>query len=392
MTISTYSLYYLETNIICIILLAIIFLLSCKDHNKKTETKSFLSVIVVTIIYCISDICAALFKTQDFNGVRTILYISNIVFIAFPLSLIFYWEKFVFYKLYYLGYKRNWVHYLINTILIIFLILDCSTPITHFSFSLDTNNMYSRELGAYLIPFVCFAYLLFITFKTLFLGLKSNYISAREDISSISLFAIPPLIATAFQIIFYGCTCAQVGFTISILLVFIQNQMTLISKDKLTGLNNRAEFDEYINSIKKTSSSMVLCLIDIDNFKKVNEELGYNEGDKLLQKVAQAITEAALELKKHVFVSRYEKDVFAIVINECSEVIKNKLEENISKNISDLNNSLQKSMQLTVSTVANFSIISDPSDVKTLLRETKDLLEKISNAKKSQINQHYYQK
>lgn len=386
MSISTYSLYYLETNIFCIILLAITFLLSCKDYNKKTETKSFLNVIIVTIIYCISDICAALFKTQDFNGVRAILYISNIVFIAFPLALIYYWEKFVFYKLYYLGYKRNWVHYLINIVLVIFLVLDCSSPITHFSFSLDSNNIYSRGIGAYLIPFVCFAYLIFITFKTLFLGLKSNYISAREDISSISLFAIPPLIATAFQILFYGCTCAQVGFTISILLVFIQNQMTLISKDKLTGLYNRTEFEDYINTVKRTASSMILCLVDIDSFKHVNEISGYTEGDKILQKVAQSITEAALELKKHVFVSRYEKDAFAIVITDCSEDIKTKLEESINKNINKLNESLQKSTQLSVSTVTNFSIISDPSDVKTLVRETKDLLERISNAKKSQIN------
>ena len=392
MPFNTYNLYYLETNIFCIILLLIVFILSCRDRNKKKETQSFLNVITVTIIYCISDICAALLKGHDFNNVRTLLYISNIIFIAFPLSLIFFWEKFVFYKLFYLGYKRNWVNYIINVVLIVFFILDCSTPITHFSFSLDANNIYSRGLGAYLIPFVCFAYLIFITFKTLFLGLKSNYISAREDISSISIFAIPPLVATAIQILFYGCTCAQVGFTISILLVFIQNQMTLISKDKLTGLYNRTEFEEYINTAKKTASSMILCLVDIDSFKRVNEISGYNEGDKILQKVAQSITEAALELKKHIFVSRYEKDAFAIVVTDCSEDIKNKLEENIDKKIATLNESLQKATQLTVSTVANFCIISDPSDVKTLVRETKDLLEKISNAKKSQINQHYYQK
>ena len=80
------------------------------------------------------------------------------------------------------------------------------------------------------------------------------------------------------------------------------------------------------------------------------------------------------------------KDAFAIVITDCSEDIKTKLEESINKNINKLNESLQKSTQLSVSTVTNFSIISDPSDVKTLVRETKDLLERISNAKKSQIN------
>lgn len=381
MPFDTYSLYYLEINIFCIIILSLVYLLYGKEKNNNSESKAFKYVIIVTIIYCLSDIFAALLKKESFSGVRTLLYISNIVFIAFPLGLIYFWEKYVFYRLNYLGYKRNFIHIIFTIILAIFLLLDCSTPITKFSFVLNNQNTYSRGLGAYIIPFVSFAYLLYITFNVLILSLKNDYITAKEDTTSISMFTIPPLIAAAIQILVYGCTCSQVGFTISILLVFIKSQMSLISKDKLTGLNNRNEFEKYLNDVKKTAHSLLISFTDIDNFKDVNNKFGFYEGDLMLQSVAKALTDSALLLKEHVFISRYDNDEFVIVIKDCSESTKNKLEANIEKKINECNNNLQKSLQLSVSTVSIFDIIAEPSDIKVMLHEAKDMMSKIRNSK-----------
>lgn len=383
MRFSTYNIYYSEINIVCILLLILVYLLYGRDKNNNSEVKSFKNVIVVTILYCISDIFAALLKNHDFTGVRVCLYAANIVFIAFPLGLIYFWEKYVYHRLNYIGYKRNWVNYVFTVILAIFMILDLSTPFTGFSFTLDSMNSYSRGIGAYIIPFVCFGYLLFITFNILFLGLKDEYIFAKEETSSLSMFAIPPLIAAAIQILFYGCTCAQVGFTFSILLVFITGQMNLISKDKLTGLNNHFEFEKYLNDVKKSARSLLVCFSDIDNLKEINTSYGYYEGDIMLQSVARAITEAALQLKQHVFIARYDNDEFAVIVKDCTEATKKKLEENIEAKISECNNNLQKSIKLSVSTVAVFDIISEPSDVKVMLNESRDLMNKIRNAKKN---------
>lgn len=382
MVFNPYNLYYLEINIFCIIILSLVFVLYSKEKNNSSEAKAFNNVILVTIVYCISDIFAALLKNQTFTGVRALLYISNIVFIAFPLGLIYFWEKYVFYRLNYLGYKRNVLNYIFTGILIVFLLLDISTPYTGFSFILDENNLYSRKIGAYLIPFVCFAYLLYITFNVLILSLKNDYITAKEDTTSISMFTIPPLVAAAIQILIYGCTCSQVGFTISILMVFITSQMNMISKDKLTGLNNRSEFEKYLNDIKKSAHSLLISFTDIDNFKELNEKIGFYEGDLMLQSVAKAITESALQLKEHVFISRYDNDEFVIVLKDCSENAKKKLEDNINKKIEEYNQNLQKNIQLSVSTASIFDIISEPSDIKVIIHEAKDLMNKIRSAKK----------
>lgn len=52
-------------------------------------------------------------------------------------------------------------------------------------------------------------------------------------------------------------------------------------KDELTGLFNRNALRTHINKI--VSSDLYVCLIDIDNFKSVNDRYGHSNGDKLLK-------------------------------------------------------------------------------------------------------------
>ncbi|MDZ5712920.1 sensor domain-containing protein [Jeotgalibacillus haloalkalitolerans] len=61
----------------------------------------------------------------------------------------------------------------------------------------------------------------------------------------------------------------------------------LYSHDRLTGLFNRQAFGHQIDELSELTKDThaVLCL-DLDNFKKLNNTLGFNAGDELLKKVA----------------------------------------------------------------------------------------------------------
>ena len=64
-------------------------------------------------------------------------------------------------------------------------------------------------------------------------------------------------------------------------------------KDPLTELANRRHFDEHaenlLSQIRDTDQALALFLIDIDDFKAVNDSLGHDAGDQLLQHVAERI-------------------------------------------------------------------------------------------------------
>jgi diguanylate cyclase (GGDEF)-like protein len=70
-------------------------------------------------------------------------------------------------------------------------------------------------------------------------------------------------------------------------------------RDRLTKLPNRRLFDHDFNShvamVRRTGSHLGLLVIDIDHFKKVNDEYGHTVGDELLHNLAARLAEALRE-------------------------------------------------------------------------------------------------
>ncbi|MEF3102665.1 diguanylate cyclase (GGDEF)-like protein [Raoultella ornithinolytica] len=64
--------------------------------------------------------------------------------------------------------------------------------------------------------------------------------------------------------------------------------------DSLTGMPNRLSFwqklQEIVNQVRPYNGSAVVMLFDLDNFKDVNDTLGHDSGDKLLQDLASRLS------------------------------------------------------------------------------------------------------
>ncbi|MGZ9587355.1 GGDEF domain-containing protein [Paenibacillus marinisediminis] len=88
--------------------------------------------------------------------------------------------------------------------------------------------------------------------------------------------------------------------------------MYLAFHDSLTGLKNRAAFDEILETVLlNNKGSTALLMIDLDNFKLVNDELGHDRGDHLLKCVAQGIGSIA---RKEDVTIRLGGDEFVIIM------------------------------------------------------------------------------
>ena len=90
--------------------------------------------------------------------------------------------------------------------------------------------------------------------------------------------------------------------------------------DELTGLPNRGMFrEQLLGAIHKAGSmqaSVALLLLDLDNFKEVNDTLGHARGDELLKHVAQRIEDC---VRKGDLVARLGGDEFAIILPGMAE-------------------------------------------------------------------------
>ena len=129
------------------------------------------------------------------------------------------------------------------------------------------------------------------------------------------------------QIITGGAVAFQcLGITGSIFILFTRFQDDQITNDILTGLNNRCALDAYIEDKIKIyadgthgGASLYLIMMDINYFKRINDNYGHVEGDKAIKLVAHILKTVASPYKTDLFVARFGGDEFAAVFETNSE-------------------------------------------------------------------------
>jgi diguanylate cyclase (GGDEF)-like protein len=87
--------------------------------------------------------------------------------------------------------------------------------------------------------------------------------------------------------------------------------------DGLTGLLNYQRFHEALENeyyrAKRYHLSLALILVDVDDFKIVNDTYGHLAGDQVLQKLAEALTQCFRESDQ---IARYGGEEFAVIMPE----------------------------------------------------------------------------
>ncbi|MGN0144766.1 MAG: diguanylate cyclase [Clostridium sp.] len=112
----------------------------------------------------------------------------------------------------------------------------------------------------------------------------------------------------------------------------------LSETDGLTKLSNRRALDTYLsdnwNLIIKKRSPISFIMMDIDYFKKYNDNYGHPEGDMILKSVAEAIKQSC---RSYDFVARYGGEEFVIVLLKTDKAESISVVDRIRKNIDNLN-------------------------------------------------------
>ncbi|WP_114969123.1 GGDEF domain-containing protein [Rhodoferax ferrireducens] len=132
----------------------------------------------------------------------------------------------------------------------------------------------------------------------------------------------------------------------------IDNLCELSLKDPLTGLANRRHFRNVlareIDAVARSGDSALLLMMDIDHFKKVNDNYGHLAGDRVLQAIANCLASCMRPMDT---VARYGGEEFAAILPNCPPSFGKIVAERIREAVGSLSISVPPlvSIQVTLS-------------------------------------------
>jgi diguanylate cyclase (GGDEF)-like protein/putative nucleotidyltransferase with HDIG domain len=105
--------------------------------------------------------------------------------------------------------------------------------------------------------------------------------------------------------------------------------------DSLTGLPNgrrlHVRFEEEVSRARRTGRPFQVIMLDLDDFKLVNDTFGHKLGDRMLREVACLVN---AQLREYDFLARYAGDEFVAIVNDATVAQVEELRERIEKAVS----------------------------------------------------------
>lgn len=152
-----------------------------------------------------------------------------------------------------------------------------------------------------------------------------------------------------------------------------EQQLTVLSEtDDLSQLSNRKGlrkiFDQILPSLRKSKKSLAIIIIDIDYFKKYNDEYGHLEGDNVIVAVSNILHGLQNE---NIYASRFGGEEFMLVVTEksleeCEALMEEIQQELRIKNIPHEKSSVASYITLSLG-LAYYGYITERISIQTVI-------------------------
>jgi len=177
-------------------------------------------------------------------------------------------------------------------------------------FFVDAQNMYQR--GDLFWCSVVLVYMYFF-YSLLYIVLNKKNIDEKMYYSLLA-FSLPPMLGSIIQIIYYGVSLIWPGVALSLLIIYLNIQKNQLYTDHLTGVYNRRLLDIHLQECLMNGDNTAqigVLMLDIDQFKNINDSYGHIVGDQALMEAANILKRSA---DKKGFIARYGGDEFVIIL------------------------------------------------------------------------------
>jgi len=323
------------------IALMIMLLITNREHfNKEKRARYLLGIVCVTLASCMADILAFAFDGRPGAWVTVLLYaVNSWLFFAVVLVACF-WVRLEFDFIGATATKaERGIHGIIDIAALLILVINLFYPLV---FSIE-DNVYRRE-GFYWI-------FVLIGAGNIAFGLVKYNSSLKKGKFlvpfSAGLFAIPIIAGVIVQSLFYGISVVWVGVAIAIASVASSLKNSLIFIDSLTRVYGPNYLEKVAKEFEnKDNPELTGILVDINDFKRINDTFGHDIGDDALL-AATGIFCAAV--KSCGAVIRSGGDEFLLLIDSKDQAAVSAIMKNIDLGCTGFNRKNKSPYRLSVS-------------------------------------------
>lgn len=313
-----YAFYYIEANAFCVLILLILYFKTSHSVDRQRRQMFFGNTLATGMLYLMTDMFWVLVDSGTICRTVLMMYTTNIVYYIAASCMSYVVSYFM---VLYEGNRKieePLVRFLTAVPCLINVAAVVTTPIHKMYIYVDGNGELVTGPLYPLLILLIIAYPIVVAVRAIYMAVLAENYAKRNMYKAIGFFPVFPVGLGIMQVFHTRIPFLCFGLTIALLLIYIDFTDDLVSLDPLTKLNNRNELYRFMsakmNSAKSSGAmGLYLMIMDIDSFKKINDNYGHNEGDRALKVLAKVLKRVCSHGVNR-FVARFGGDEFIVVV------------------------------------------------------------------------------
>ncbi len=363
----------------------LVLLLILKNYRLKfrsicCEEKVFVLFTVATLVMLVGE--AAIENLFGVPGgfVHVLLYFLQTMDYTLAVIIPMLWLYYCVYRIYHISSIAKKSRKIIALPAILYTVLIVISLHNGAAFKILESNLYGSGF-AYVLSYV--VGLLYVSSAAVLVLINRKSLNHGEIVPYL-LVPIIPLVLAIGEILFTplkGLMWAGATLVILEIQMLVLNNRTNI--DHLTSLNNRMALDGYlrrmIHESHSTQTRLGVIMIDVDDFKSINDRFGHVEGDRALKATGDILRQC---FSGNFFIARYGGDEFTVVLKDSNEeILKEYLEKLDSERVKH-NTAANRPYEICLSVGATVFTDSEITSLHSLYMKVDSLMYKDKFGKK----------
>lgn len=368
--------HYLEANLACIAFFAILLIHDLRSVDRQEKQVKYDYTLIAFMLYFFSDIVwSAVLAGILQRSIYTVVICSFADYVLMAVITLA-WLNYVMAVEQVPHRNRP-----LNRFAVIFPFL-LTTLAMILTYWLDPEALLSEELVLQpaffvfllIVPFIYIASVMIYAMRRA--KMEDNPIERRKHIY-IGFFPLVVVVGGLVEVVLLPHTPIFCFSATALMLIFyIKALDTQISVDPLTHLNNRGQLLRYISqhaNLHIDGRQTFVIMLDVNDFKLINDTYGHAEGDRALVIIAEAIATAVRGRELPAFIGRYGGDEFILIVHPQDKSEMESLIREIRERIADTCRDQQTPFWLSIG--AGYDELLDGQDTiqKCMQRADKKL-------------------